>query len=550
MSSRLSLFFILVGIFSIPIFVYDVFGHGLGGDQATPLSLEGAQVTVSTQLDPSDITVGVDEANIQVRFFDVTTDETFEKVTLFVEIWRGGELLARDLYFDVDGILNVKVIPVFGCTEPRLIDCSTYQGSEHVSSPEACYVQNEGRCVIKGPIFDKGGLYNIRVDVIGATSSRTLLSQVLSYDTFVSVAQEQNFIIPQAEAQEIPVVIKTYYDDVSNFDFIQSDNSISFDMPFNWNPDYISQVQVVHEEVKVPKSFSPYSAESTFNGYVDGVQVDSRVIVVDPYSDKYNNIIHFMVSGNELKRINDVLGSSHYDKSTMLFKLVPQGETQKNSLEIKTDSGATIKISWEGSFGAGAVIPFEFTFFDENGVLLKDIRYGYSLFEQSGMELISNMGTEPNNPGIMAMEGINTQQITIPSHDLYRIQVAIFGQGINYDQTYAGLAEGILELGPGVVTTPKQEIITQEISIPDWVKNNAGWWSDGQIDDSSFASGIEYMIKEGIIQVPITERQEGTGSVIPDWVKNNAGWWSEGLISDEDFAGGLQYLIANGIISV
>jgi len=107
-----------------------------------------------------------------------------------------------------------------------------------------------------------------------------------------------------------------------------------------------------------------------------------------------------------------------------------------------------------------------------------------------------------------------------------------------------------LELGPGVVTTPKQEIITQEISIPDWVKNNAGWWAEGQIDDSSFASGIEYMIKEGIIQVPITEQQEGAESVIPDWVKNNAGWWSEGLISDEDFAGGLQYLIANGIISV
>ena len=22
--------------------------------------------------------------------------------------------------------------------------------------------------------------------------------------------------------------------------------------------------------------------------------------------------------------------------------------------------------------------------------------------------------------------------------------------------------------------------------IPSWIKNNAGWWADGQIDDSSF----------------------------------------------------------------
>jgi len=331
-------------LFLTPLVIDNVFGHGLGGDQAPPLDLGGSQVTVSTQLDPSDITVGdVDEANIQVRFFDVLTDETFEKVTLRVEIWRSGELLARDLYFDVDGILNVRVKPVIGCTEPRLIDCTTYQGSEHASSPEACYVQNEGRCVIKGPIFDKGGLYNIKVDVVAATSSKTLLSRLLSYDTFVSVAQEQDFIIPTASA-EIPVIIKTYYDDVDNFQYKQSDNSISFDMPFNWDPDYISLVQVVHEEVKVPKSFSPYKAESTFKGFVDGVEVDSRVIIVDPYSDEHNNIIHFMVAGSELKRINDVLGPSHYDKSTMLFKLVPQGEIQKNSFDIKFDSGAIGKV--------------------------------------------------------------------------------------------------------------------------------------------------------------------------------------------------------------
>ena len=31
------------------------------------------------------------------------------------------------------------------------------------------------------------------------------------------------------------------------------------------------------------------------------------------------------------------------------------------------------------------------------------------------------------------------------------------------------------------------------IAIPDWIKNNAGWWSDGQIDDDSFVSGIQWL---------------------------------------------------------
>jgi len=47
--------------------------------------------------------------------------------------------------------------------------------------------------------------------------------------------------------------------------------------------------------------------------------------------------------------------------------------------------------------------------------------------------------------------------------------------------------------------------------------------------------------------VIITQKQKIS---IPDWVRNNAGWWADGLISDEDFAGSLQYLIANSIISV
>ena len=30
----------------------------------------------------------------------------------------------------------------------------------------------------------------------------------------------------------------------------------------------------------------------------------------------------------------------------------------------------------------------------------------------------------------------------------------------------------------------------QSDAIPSWIKNNAGWWADGVIDDGSFVSGI------------------------------------------------------------
>ncbi len=39
-------------------------------------------------------------------------------------------------------------------------------------------------------------------------------------------------------------------------------------------------------------------------------------------------------------------------------------------------------------------------------------------------------------------------------------------------------------------------------SIPQWIKNNAGWWADGSIDDNSFIQGIQFLIKEGIMKIP------------------------------------------------
>ena len=39
----------------------------------------------------------------------------------------------------------------------------------------------------------------------------------------------------------------------------------------------------------------------------------------------------------------------------------------------------------------------------------------------------------------------------------------------------------------------------KKTKVPSWVKNNAGWWAQGLIDDDAFAQGIEFLIKEGII---------------------------------------------------
>ena len=46
-----------------------------------------------------------------------------------------------------------------------------------------------------------------------------------------------------------------------------------------------------------------------------------------------------------------------------------------------------------------------------------------------------------------------------------------------------------------------EKIESKSNEIPDWVKNNAGWWAEGQIDDSDFIKGIKFLIEQGIIIV-------------------------------------------------
>ena len=78
--------------------------------------------------------------------------------------------------------------------------------------------------------------------------------------------------------------------------------------------------------------------------------------------------------------------------------------------------------------------------------------------------------------------------------------------------------------------------------VPSWVKNNAGWWAEGTIDDDSFVQGIQFLIKEGIMEIPATTQGTSSSNEIPSWIKNNAGWWAEGTIDDDSFVQGIQFL--------
>ena len=76
-------------------------------------------------------------------------------------------------------------------------------------------------------------------------------------------------------------------------------------------------------------------------------------------------------------------------------------------------------------------------------------------------------------------------------------------------------------------------------NVPDWVKNTAGWWATDAISETEFVNAVEFLVKENIIQVNVSQTSV-TSESVPEWVKNTAGWWADDVISETEFVNAIR----------
>jgi len=115
------------------------------------------------------------------------------------------------------------------------------------------------------------------------------------------------------------------------------------------------------------------------------------------------------------------------------------------------------------------------------------------------------------------------------------------------------LADAQKEFEPteSILTTSEDMTETQLTEIPVWVKSNALWWKQKQIDDSDFMAGIKYLVQKTIIEIDENElSNSATSSEIPVWIRDVAGMWADYSITDEEFVNAMKWLLSNGILEV
>jgi len=451
-----------------------------GTDQAEPIDFGDLSVTVFVEITPSDVTTRIDSGNLLVRFFDLNNDVKLTNVTYRIEIWRDGELLARNLYSD-DSELNIEIKPVFNCTESKLIKCTRYFPSGNTYQGG----------IIEGPILDKGGIYEINVDIEAATTPRTLLTEILSYQTQILITDGNTFPEP------------TPSPDPSN------DAEVSF--------------------LTTDKNTYQSSELITFSGFVDDLS--------DGQSVKVNLIIR-EPSGNILEpkgTFSDIITGDEFDflLHTSMFNV--DGIYSASAYIQSESSGKSTNF---GFFADGTVPPPEPDPMPEpsDDVIPPEIL------------IPADILLSINNP-----DGLNVEFIVKAIDNVDQIITPTCFPSTGYLFPIGETTVECTAIDSAGNTSDKSFTVTVELKdfdVPIWVKDVAGFWCSDEIDDGGFIQAIQYLITTEVIVIPTTESGSEETQDIPDWIKNNACWWSQGIITDGDFINAIQYLISNGIVSI
>ena len=187
------------------------------------------------------------------------------------------------------------------------------------------------------------------------------------------------------------------------------------------------------------------------------------------------------------------------------------------------------------------------------GGLEKKTGYNRLGYYSGGSMLIQSRGTEfvLSNEPVTYISKIFLKEGILDITQVYTKEKITLTEG-QVLEISGGEAQPVTSLIPEEWDSLISEIGGMTTEIPSWVKNNAGWWADDQIGDQDFAQGIQFLISEGIMKIPETKQTETSAGSdeIPSWIKNNAGWWADGQITDDDFVKGIQYLVGQGIIRV
>ena len=113
---------------------------------------------------------------------------------------------------------------------------------------------------------------------------------------------------------------------------------------------------------------------------------------------------------------------------------------------------------------------------------------------------------------------------------------------LNVEDQYAGTLT-ISGFAPGTTSADRR------VEVPGWIRDEAGMWSLGQVDDARFLDNLAYLAGGGVIDAG-PPGASAEGPYVPPWLRDGAAWWSQGLVSDAEFVDAVEHLVSVGAVRI
>ena len=325
------------------------YADGLASETLPPVMIGNRNVTLSINSTPFLIDSNHTGTQMNFLLIDADSQQPFSDVTVSISVFKGDKALFGHIFKSDSGNFLISAFP---------------QESGEVSINEGGGVfsgvldQHSGKDNIKGPIFNSGGLYRFKINVLTMGSYDNQVSK--SYNVAISIPETDQYQIYDKNYGKQSVTVIAYYDQINNFKYDSEKKSINFAMPFNWSEDNIKQVSLVHQEIKIPKSLGDFLV-TKYDAYVNGIKLPDNAITIDDYSSD-DRIVHLILYKQEL---SDLAIKQQTSKSEMDYSLLPSSETGFPMVQFTRNAQFKVSLSWDPSkITAGSNTSFFFKILD------------------------------------------------------------------------------------------------------------------------------------------------------------------------------------------
>jgi len=377
-------FVIFAMVISLIFPASNVFGHGFGIDTISSVDIQGKKISISVEL-PTYLEKDNDK-QITITATEDKTKEHPKNVTYLIGLFHENKMIFRNYFFASNGILPITVkstpdgeITIHGQQDSLL---GAWHGTE--SNP----------IEITGPIFESAGLYNFEIEVRTIDEPTNIITDSVVYNADLSIIEDFPFVQKDDKNQDVQFKVKSYFDQISNFNYDPIAKQITFEMPFDWSEKQMSHIPFVHEEVHIPKNFTEFFSPG-YTGKVNGINLFKSSVTIDDYTERDERIVHVVLLQDHLRFLKNQLTKSGEPLPQKIVFTLFRDENTEFPLTASTKSeDFQVNLSWDPiQIEPGQNTNFIFTIRDgKTGEPLRNSDYTFVII-QNGKEIHRTTGT-------------------------------------------------------------------------------------------------------------------------------------------------------------